>query len=60
MANKKSTKPAITSFTKDTRVKRRNTFAVAHSKRGGAGSGFHGDKSKFNRKIKHRANQFNY
>ena len=60
MANKKSTKPSIQSFTKETRVKRRNSYAVAHSKRGGAGAGFHGDKSKYSRKSKHAANRFDY
>lgn len=56
----KSTKPSIASFTKGSRVKRGNVFAVAHSKRGGAGAGPHGDKSKYNRRIKHAANRFEY
>ena len=56
---KRTNNPSIKSVTKGSRVNRRNVYAQAHSKRGGAGAGPHGDRSKFNRNVKHR-NQVEY
>jgi len=46
-------KATITTVTKPSRVNRRNVYAQAHSKRGGAGAGAHKSKKAYSRKSKH-------